>query len=46
LMSDPNTLVDFYGDYLVAAAKGGVEPLPDQVYGLDAIGIGRIRGLF
>lgn len=34
---------EYASDYKAAATKGGVEPTPDQVYGLEAIEVGRIR---
>jgi hypothetical protein len=43
LMDDSNIILEFGKDYSVAAKKRGVEPLPDDVYGLEAIEIGRIR---
>jgi hypothetical protein len=42
LMSNENILREFASDYSAAAKKNGVEPIPDEVYGLEAIEIGRI----
>jgi hypothetical protein len=45
LMSNESILHEFARDYSAAAKKNGVEPIPDEVYGLEAIEIGRIRGV-
>ncbi len=42
LMADQNSMHEFAKDYETAAAEGGVEPLPESVYGLEAIEIGRL----
>jgi hypothetical protein len=42
LMSNENILREFASDYSAAAKKNGVEPIPEEVYGLEAIEIGRI----
>ena len=42
LISDPTILDDFVCDYSVAAGKQAVEELPDEVYGFDAIQVGRV----
>ena len=44
LMDDPDIIREFAGDYFIAAEKRGVEPLPDEVYGLEAVEVGRICG--
>jgi hypothetical protein len=41
-MSNENILREFASDYSAAAKKNGVEPIPEEVYGLEAIEIGRI----
>ena len=43
-MDDTDLIREFAEDYSDAAKKRGVEPLPDEVYGLEAIEVGRIRG--
>ena len=43
LMSSESILLEFTRDYFVAAEKNGVDPLPDEIYGFEAIEIGRIR---
>jgi hypothetical protein len=43
LFEDPSLVAEFVTDYETAASKGAVEPLPlPQIYGIDAIEIGRI----
>jgi hypothetical protein len=43
LFVDSTDFDGFVQDYLVAVAKGGAEPLPPVVYGMEPIGVGRIR---
>jgi hypothetical protein len=43
LMDDSDIIREFAEDYSVASRKRGVELLPDEVYGLEAIEVGRIR---
>ena len=43
LINDPSIINEFASDYSIAAEKGGVEPLPEEVYGLEVIEVGRIR---
>jgi hypothetical protein len=45
LMSNESILREFARDYSAAAKKNGVEPIPEEIYGLEAIEIGRIRGV-
>ncbi len=42
LMSGESILREFASNYSAAAKKNSVEPIPDEVYGLEAIEIGRI----
>jgi hypothetical protein len=42
LMNNPSIIHEFAGDYSIAAEKRGVEPLPDEVYGIETIEVGRI----
>ena len=43
LFPDGLLLERYYGDYQQAASRGEVEDLPPEVYGTDAIEIGRVQ---
>ena len=44
LISNESIMREFASDYSAAAKKNGVEPIPDEVYGLEAIEIGLTCG--